>query len=152
MKLKKLKLHLFLIFASTRILPKTCPALSWDQALLSFFLVNRFQASKANRKVSHLVQHLCTWITCACESTVTMIVASFVSAFTWLPWYQTDLKLNTRVFEATYHAYQSVQHGHPKNVNRIKKNLAIQLKVRRWPRISGFCRSHQAFSFSCMFI
>ena len=150
--LNKLKLHLFLDFASTLILPKTCPALSWDQALLSFFWVNRFRAGKANRKVSHLVQHLCTWITCACESTLTMIVASLVSAFMWLPWYQTDLKRNTRAFEATYHAYQLVQHGHPKNVNRIKKNLAIQLKVCRWPRISGFCRPHQAFSFSCMFI
>ena len=27
-KVNKLKLHLFLEFASTRILPKTCPALS----------------------------------------------------------------------------------------------------------------------------
>ena len=71
-----------------------------------------------------------------------MIVASLVSAFMWLPWYQTDLKRNTRAFEATYHAYQLVQHGHPKNVNRIKKNLAIQLKVCRWPRISGFCGPH----------
>ena len=61
-------LHRFLDFASTHILPKTCPALSWDQALLSISWVNRFQAGKANRKVSHIVQYLCNWITCACES------------------------------------------------------------------------------------
>jgi len=48
---------LFLNFASTRILPKTCPWLSWDHAQLSFSRVNRFQAGKANRKVSHLIQY-----------------------------------------------------------------------------------------------
>ena len=41
-----IKLHRFLDFAHTRILPKTCPTLSWDQALLSFSWVNRFQAGK----------------------------------------------------------------------------------------------------------
>ena len=96
---------------------------------------------------SGVANYVCLPIDC-----ITMIVASLTCGFTWLPWHQTDLKLNTRAFEATYHAYQSVQHGHPKNVNRIKKNLAIQLKVCRWPRISGFCRPHQAFSFLFMFI
>ena len=72
-----MSLHLFLDFATTRILPKTCPALSWDQALLSFSWVNWFQPSKANRKVSHLVQYLSTWITCACESTVIMLLHHF---------------------------------------------------------------------------
>ena len=69
-----MNLHLFLDFASTRILPKTCPALSWDRALLSFSWINRFQPGKANRKTPHLVQYLSTWITCACESTVTMLL------------------------------------------------------------------------------
>ena len=32
---------------------KTRPALSWDQALLSFRLVDRFSEGKANRKVAH---------------------------------------------------------------------------------------------------
>ena len=35
--------------------------------------VNRFQAGKTNQKVSHLVQYLCTWITCACESNVYVV-------------------------------------------------------------------------------
>ena len=67
-----INLDRFLDFANTRdrILAKTCPALSWDQAMLSFSWVNRFQASKANRKVSHLMQYLCTGITCAWESNV----------------------------------------------------------------------------------
>ena len=37
----------------TILLLKTRPALSWDQALLSFRLVDRFPESKANRKVAH---------------------------------------------------------------------------------------------------
>ena len=41
-----IKLHRFLEFANTRILPKTFPALSWDQALLSFSRLDRFQAGK----------------------------------------------------------------------------------------------------------
>ena len=41
-----INLHRFLDFAHTRILPKTCPTLSWDQALLSLSGVNRFQAGK----------------------------------------------------------------------------------------------------------
>ena len=54
-------LHRSLDFASSRILSKTCPALSWDQALLSFSWVNRFQAGKANWKVPpFIVQYLCT--------------------------------------------------------------------------------------------
>ena len=36
-----------------------------------------------------------------------MIVASPACAFTWRTWYQTGLKLNTRVFAATYHAWAS---------------------------------------------
>ena len=51
-KLNKLNLHGLLDFANTRMLPITCPALPWDQALLSFSWVNRFPAGKANRKVS----------------------------------------------------------------------------------------------------
>ena len=67
--LNKLNLRRFLDFAYTIILSKTRPAISWDQALLSFSWVNRFPAAKANRKVSHfIVQYLCTWITCTCES------------------------------------------------------------------------------------
>ena len=46
------------------ISPKTCPALSWDQALLLSSWVKRFQGGKANRKVAHLVQDLCTSIAC----------------------------------------------------------------------------------------
>ena len=55
-------LHRFLDFASTRILPKTCPALNWDEALPFSSWVNRFQTGKANWKVAHLVHYLCTWI------------------------------------------------------------------------------------------
>ena len=62
--LNKLYLHGFLDFANVRIFPTTRLALSWDQALLSFSWVNRFPFGKANRKVSYLVQYLCTWITC----------------------------------------------------------------------------------------
>ena len=61
--LNKLYLHGFLNFANVRIFPTTRLALSWDQALLSFSWVNGFPAGKANRKVSYLVQYLCTWIT-----------------------------------------------------------------------------------------
>ena len=64
---KLYSLYRFLEFANTRILLKTCPALSWDQALLLGSWVNRFQAGKGNRKVAHLVQYLWTWITCASE-------------------------------------------------------------------------------------
>ena len=56
-----INLHRFLDFANTCIIPKMCPALSWDQALLSYSWVNRFQAGKVNRKDSHLVQYLCTY-------------------------------------------------------------------------------------------
>ena len=49
----------------------------WDQALLSFSWVSWFQPGKANRKVSHLVQYLSTWITSACESTVIMLLHHF---------------------------------------------------------------------------
>ena len=67
--LNKLNLRRFLDFAYTLTLSKTRPAISWDQALLSFSWVNRFPAAKANRKVSHfIVQYLCTWITCVYES------------------------------------------------------------------------------------
>ena len=63
----KLNLRRFLDFAYTLILSKNRPALRWDQALLSFS--SRFSAAKANRKVSHfIVQYLCTWIICTCES------------------------------------------------------------------------------------
>ena len=41
-----INLHRFLDFANTCILPKTCPAPSWDQTLLSFSWVKRFQAGK----------------------------------------------------------------------------------------------------------
>ena len=34
---------------------------------------------------------LCTWITCACESYVIMIVASPACEFTWLPWHHMTL-------------------------------------------------------------
>ena len=75
--------------------------LSWDQALLSFSWGIRSPAGKANRKVSHLVQYLCTWIMCACKSNVMMIVASVACAFIWLPCYQMDLKLITMAFAVT---------------------------------------------------
>ena len=39
-------LIIIIIIINTRILPKTCPALSWDQALLSFSWVNSFKAGK----------------------------------------------------------------------------------------------------------
>ena len=65
------------------------------------------------------------------------VVASLVCAFTWLPWHQTDLKLNTRPSQPHTMHIRSVHHGHSKNVDRIGKNLAIQLKECRWPRI-GF--------------
>ena len=52
---EQLNLHGFELidFVINPFLPKTCPALSWDQALLSFPLVKRFSAAKANRKISH---------------------------------------------------------------------------------------------------
>ena len=59
-----INVHRFLDFANTRILAKTCPALSWDQALLSLCWVNR------NRKVLPFNAVLVYWITCACESNV----------------------------------------------------------------------------------
>ena len=59
-----INVHRFLDFANTRILAKTCPALSWDQALLSLSWVNR------NRKVLPFNAVLVYWITCACESNV----------------------------------------------------------------------------------
>ena len=55
--------------------------------------------------VSHWVQYLCTWITCPYKLNVIMIVATLACAFTWLPCHQTDLKLNTKAFVATYYAY-----------------------------------------------
>ena len=116
-----INLHRFLEFANTLILLKTCPGLSWDQALLSFSWVNRFQAGKANRKFSHLVHYLFSWITCACESNVIMIVASLACALTWLPWHHTDLKLNNRAFAATWHAYFSEELRNLKNVDRLRK-------------------------------
>ena len=48
-----INVHRFLDIAITGILPKTCPRLRWDQAILSFSW-----AGKANRKFSHLV-HTC---------------------------------------------------------------------------------------------
>ena len=54
--LNKLNLNLFLEFASTRILTKSCPTLSRDHALLLFSWVNRLHSGKADRKVSHLVR------------------------------------------------------------------------------------------------
>ena len=55
--------------------------LTWGQALLSFSWVIRSPAGKANWKVSHLVQYLCTWIMCAHKSNVMMIVVSVACAF-----------------------------------------------------------------------
>ena len=55
--------------------------------------------------VSHWVQYLYTWITCPYELNVIMIVATLACAFTWLPCHETDLKLNTKAFAATYYAY-----------------------------------------------
>ena len=91
--LNKLNLHRFLDFVSTRVLPKTCPAFSWGQAELLVSWVNRFPATKTKWKVSHVVHYLPTWITCACESNVMMIVVSLACAFTWLLWHQMDLTL-----------------------------------------------------------
>ena len=62
-----INLHRFLDFADTCIISKMCPALSWDQALLSYSWVNRFQAGKVNRKDSHLVQYLCTYRLWQCQ-------------------------------------------------------------------------------------
>ena len=91
---------------ATRILPKTCLALSWDQALLSLSWVSRFQAGKANRNVSHLVKYLCTCIEPELSNVINvMIVSSLACVLTWLPWHQTDLKLNTRALAATYLAF-----------------------------------------------
>ena len=121
---------------ATRILPKPCPALSWDQALLSLSWVKRFPAGKANPKVCHLVKYLCTCIEPELSNVINvMIVSSLTCVFTWLPWHQTDLKLNTRASMATYHAYLLVQHGHPQNVDRSGKILAIQLIKHHWPRL-----------------
>ena len=53
-----INLHRFLGFANTRILPKTCPLLSWDQALLSFSWVKRFQPAKQIEK-SHIKNSTC---------------------------------------------------------------------------------------------
>ena len=127
-----INLHRFLDFANTRILLETCPGLSWDQALRSFSWVNRFQADQANRKFSHLVHYLFTWITCACESNVIMIVASLACALTWLPWHHTDLKLNNRAFAATWHAYFSGRTQESQECGQIEKNRTIQLIKCRW--------------------
>ena len=66
---------------------------------------------------------------------ILVIVVPLACVFTWLPWHQTDLKLNTRASMATYHAYLLVQHGHPQNVDRFGKILAIQLIKHHWPRL-----------------
>ena len=44
--LQNLNKFRFLDFANSHILPKTSRALSWDQALLSFSWVNKYQAGK----------------------------------------------------------------------------------------------------------
>ena len=71
------------------------------------FYVNRFQVGKANRKISHLLQYLCAWITCACKLNVIMTVASLACALTSKTWHHMDLKLNTMAIAATLWLYIS---------------------------------------------
>ena len=61
-----INLHRFLDFANTRILPKTCPLLSWDQALLSFSWVKRFQPARQIEK-SHIKNSTCVPELHVCE-------------------------------------------------------------------------------------
>ena len=44
-------------------------------------------------------------VICTFSNRTIIVVVSLVFAFTWLLWHQMDLKLNTRAFLATYHAY-----------------------------------------------
>ena len=101
--LNKLNLHGFLDLANIRIFHTTRLTLSWDQALLSF-------SWKIENRPARRIEKSHIWYSiCVPELRVlanrTMIVASFACTFTWLLWHQTDLKLNTRTFAATYHAY-----------------------------------------------
>ena len=115
-------LHRSLDFASSRILPKTCPALSWDQALLSFSWVNRFQAGKANWKVPRfIVQYLCT---CNVHS----------RDYRDIRW---TLNSNEGL-RGHIPCILVVQHGNSKNVDSFGKNLATQLKECRWSRVAGW--------------
>ena len=100
-------LHRSLDFASSRILPKTCPALSWDQALLSFSWVNRFQAGKANWKVHpFIVQYLCT-----CNA------------------HSRDYRGIKEGLRGHIPCILVVQHGNSKNVDSFGKNLATEKSV-----------------------
>ena len=47
--------------------------------------------------------------------------------------YYSDIRWNTRAFVATSHAYQYVEQRHPKNVDRLWENLAIQFINCCWP-------------------
>ena len=116
------------------ISPKTCPALSWDQALLLSSWVKRFEGGKANRKVAHLVQDLCTSIACVSESNVYHKWAS-------LEFHSHDYCDIRRILNSTpgpsegcHQAYYSVQH---RNVKRSRKNPPLQLKKYRLIR-SGY--------------
>ena len=116
-----INVHRFLDFANTRILAKTCPALSWDQALLSLSWVNRFQARKANRKVLPFnavlvyLNYVCMWIEC------NNLLLHHLHVHSRDYRDISDLKLNTRAFAARYHAYWSGEHGNLKNENRSRK-------------------------------
>ena len=132
---------------------QTCSALSWDEALLSFSLVNRFPAGNANWKVSHLVQfwiqYLCTWITCGCEWNNDHVHAHDYCDIS------TDLKPNTRASAATNHVPVILQ-GCPKSVfykisvwrskNCLESSIAwVRLKISR-------CRSIQEQFFEAYLI
>ena len=60
-----INLHRFLDFANTCIISKTCLALSWEQTLLSYSWINRFQAGNLN--------HMCLLIECNNDCCITFM-------------------------------------------------------------------------------
>ena len=102
------KLILFIIQSSSFL------AYTWNPPSERVFTTEPFHAWWSTVPLiaydDSIVPTSCPWVSedgimCACERNQTMIVASPACAFTWRTWYQTDLKLNTRVFAATYLAY-----------------------------------------------
>ena len=131
-------LHRFLDFASTRISPKTCPAVSWDQALLLSPWVNRFQALKANRRLPFravllYLNYLCLRIEC-----VIMIVASLACAFTWLLWHQRGLWTQHQDLRDHIPFIPCILVGTTQECEEIEKKSTYTVKKRcRWLRIGG---------------
>ena len=112
------------------ILPKAFLVPSWNQALISFPLVNRFPVGNANRKVLHLVECIPELRVFANRSN---FFASLACAFTSLrkdrkqPSLPAPRRGTKWTFNSTpgpsrphtlYHAYQLEEQKHPQNVDR----------------------------------